>query len=191
MTLDLAAARDKSDHVARAGPTRSRRQRSLATGLFITTLVLAGSACGDRGAQESPESAPGASTPTTVSAGAVNTAPTAPTPTTTMHMSHAAHPAPATAVTAAPASAPSTTPVAIADFAFAPTPVRIRPGGTVVWTNQDSTTHSIQDTSSMATPVSPPLEQGDMFSITYREAGVYPYICGIHISMEGSVEVAD
>ena len=46
-------------------------------------------------------------------------------------------------------------------------------------------------TTSMATPVSPPLAQGDTFSITYPEPGVYPYICGIHISMEGSVEVAD
>ena len=187
MTIDLAAARAESDQ------TRRRRRRSVATGLLLTTLVLAGSACGDNEAEGSPQSSPATTTPSTVSAGVVDlatTSTTATTPTTTTHMSHAAHSTATTTVTAAPASAPTSTPVAIADFAFAPTPVRIRPGGTVVWTNQDATVHSIQDKSDMGTPVSPDLAQGDTFSITYPKAGVYPYICGIHISMEGSVEVA-
>lgn len=83
------------------------------------------------------------------------------------------------------------TPVAVVGFAFSPAPVRIRVGGTVIWTNQDPTAHSIQDQSALATPVSPPLARGETFSITYPKPGVYPYLCGIHISMEGSVEVAD
>lgn len=100
-------------------------------------------------------------------------------------------------VTTAPTPVPSTagsagpTSVAITGFVFDPSPVRIRAGETVTWTNQDAVPHSIQDTSPLATPVSPSLAQGDSFSITYPRPGTYPYVCGIHISMEGSVEVTD
>jgi plastocyanin len=90
----------------------------------------------------------------------------------------------------APASAPAPARVEIAAFAFGPSPVRINVGQTVTWTNTDAVTHSIQDTSAVATPASPGLAQGDSFSIVYSKAGTFSYICGIHPSMEGSVEVA-
>ncbi len=70
-----------------------------------------------------------------------------------------------------------------------PSPVTVAPGATVTWTNNDDAPHSITDTSPMATPTSESLNKGDSFSITYPQAGTYPYICGIHNYMQGSVEV--
>ena len=59
----------------------------------------------------------------------------------------------------------------------------------MTWTNQDDSPHSIQDTSAMGTPTSPDLARGQTFSITYRKAGKYSYVCGIHNYMTGSVDV--
>jgi plastocyanin len=85
------------------------------------------------------------------------------------------------------AKAPSA--VAIRDFVFAPRALTVKPGSKVTWTNEDGSPHAIKDQSTLATPESPPLAQGDTFSITYPKAGTYPYICGIHNYMTGSVEV--
>ena len=79
--------------------------------------------------------------------------------------------------------------VAIAGFAFMPSPVTVPPGGTVTWTNNDDAPHSVSDASPMATPESKSLNKGDSFSITYPQPGTYPYVCGIHNYMQGSVEV--
>jgi plastocyanin len=78
---------------------------------------------------------------------------------------------------------------AIAGFTFMPSPVTVPPGGTVTWTNDDDAAHSISDTSPMAAPQSKSLNKGDTFSITYPRPGTYPYVCGIHNYMQGSVEV--
>jgi plastocyanin len=96
----------------------------------------------------------------------------------------------AQAASAKPSQAPpGSGAVTIRQFAFNPSPVTVPPGGTVTWTNDDNTAHSISDTSPMATPVSKPLNKGDTFSITYPKPGTYPYVCGIHNYMHGSVEV--
>lgn len=102
-------------------------------------------------------------------------------PTTTSMLSAA--PA-ATASSGRPAGA-----VAIAGFAFMPSSVTVPPGGTVTWTNNDDAPHSVSDASPMATPESKSLNKGDTFSITYPQPGTYPYVCGIHNYMQGSVEV--
>ena len=79
--------------------------------------------------------------------------------------------------------------VAIAEFAFMPSPVTVPPGGAVTWTNNDEAAHSVSDSSPMGTPESKSLNKGDTFSITYPQPGTYPYVCGIHNYMQGSVEV--
>jgi plastocyanin len=81
--------------------------------------------------------------------------------------------------------------VAIDNFVFVPGSLTVRAGTKVTWTNQDASPHAIKDKSVLATPESPQLAQGDTFSITYPKAGAYPYICGIHNYMIGSVEVTD
>jgi plastocyanin len=65
----------------------------------------------------------------------------------------------------------------------------VKAGSTVKWTNTDTATHSIKDTSPLSTPVSPDLGKDSTFSITYGQAGTYSYICGIHQYMSGSVQV--
>jgi plastocyanin len=88
------------------------------------------------------------------------------------------------------ASAKAASPaVAIRDFQFTPNALTVEAGTTVTWRNHDSSPHSIKDKSALSTPESSPLAQGETFSITYTKAGTYPYICGIHNYMTGSVEV--
>ena len=100
----------------------------------------------------------------------------------------------ATATTAAPgdaadaAGAPTASDqVTIVDFGFDPAHVTVPVGTTVTWTNQDDTSHSIEDRS--GEPSGPPLALGDEFSRTYDEAGSFPYVCGIHNYMQGTVTV--
>ena len=80
--------------------------------------------------------------------------------------------------------------VKIVNFQFEPKTLTVKAGSTVKWTNEDTATHSIKDTSQLATPVSPDLVgKGSTFSITYGQPGSYSYICGIHQYMSGSVQV--
>lgn len=79
--------------------------------------------------------------------------------------------------------------VKIANFQFEPKPLTVKAGTKVTWTNTDTATHSIKDTSHLSTPVSPDLGMDSTFSITYGQPGSYSYICGIHQYMSGSVQV--
>jgi plastocyanin len=80
-------------------------------------------------------------------------------------------------------------PVRIINFEFKPQKVVVKPGTKVTWTNDDTTIHDIKDTSPLANPVSTEMSKGETFSITYAQPGSYPYICGIHQYMTGTVEV--
>ena len=80
--------------------------------------------------------------------------------------------------------------IQIVNFQFAPQNPTVKPGAKVTWTNGDTAVHSIKDTSPLATPVSPDMAKDATFSITYGQPGSYPYICGIHQYMTGSVTVA-
>jgi plastocyanin len=85
--------------------------------------------------------------------------------------------------------------------AFAPNPLNINVGDRVTWTNKDSTPHTVTsgtggssgtpdgkfDSSPGFNPLMPP--QGK-FSFTFSEAGNYPYYCGLHPNMVGTVVVS-
>lgn len=82
--------------------------------------------------------------------------------------------------------------------AFAPNPIEAAVGDTVTWTNKDSTPHTVTsgtggtpdgtfDSSPGFNPLMPP--QGT-FSHTFAEAGEFPYYCGLHPNMVGTVMVA-
>lgn len=83
----------------------------------------------------------------------------------------------------------SGTEVTIEGFAFEPTEIEVAAGDTVTWTNQDSAPHTVKDSGDLF-PESDDLAQGDTFSFTYDEPGEYPYICGIHQYMKGTVTVS-
>ena len=77
--------------------------------------------------------------------------------------------------------------VEIRDFAFNPPELTVQPGTVVTWTNGDSVAHTVQaDDGSFA---SPELDTGATFSFTFNEPGTFPYICGIHTSMHGTIVV--
>lgn len=75
----------------------------------------------------------------------------------------------------------------IADFAFSPEPITVKAGGTVTWTNDDPFAHTVK--AKDATFDSADLVEGATFRHTFSQPGSYPYICGIHNSMTGTVVV--
>jgi plastocyanin len=97
--------------------------------------------------------------------------------------------------TAAATSAPTSTPgaaaksasVAIKDFEFTPATVTIAVGGTVTWTNNGPSTHTVAaDDGSFDRGH---LSQGKTFSHTFQTAGTFSYHCGIHPFMKATVIV--
>ena len=82
--------------------------------------------------------------------------------------------------------------VAIRLFTFAPTPLTVKPGATVTWTNGDDITHTV-------TSGTPAGKDGRFearlagkqasYRRTFAEAGIYPYFCERHPNMVGEVFV--
>jgi plastocyanin len=93
---------------------------------------------------------------------------------------HAARPA---------AHAHTTVHVTIQNFAFSPQTINVAPGTTVVWTNKDSTEHTVtSDTGAWSDSGS--LATGRTFSHTFTKAGTYRYHCSIHPFMKAMVVVS-
>jgi plastocyanin len=78
--------------------------------------------------------------------------------------------------------------IVIDGFTFEPGDVEVPAGTTVTWTNVDSAAHSIEDEGELF-PESEELAENDEFSFTYEAPGEYPYVCGIHRYMKGTVTV--
>ncbi len=80
----------------------------------------------------------------------------------------------------------------IAGFAFA-SELAVAPGGTVTWVNRDSAPHSVTFSDNQGSqppnPSSIELPGGASGTATFAAAGTYSYICTIHPSMRGRVEV--
>ncbi len=74
----------------------------------------------------------------------------------------------------------------IVEFNFKPQTVTVKAGDTVTWTNQDTFAHTVK---ADLFGESPRLDKGGKFSHTFARPGTYPYICGIHNSMTGTVVV--
>ncbi|HWH35405.1 MAG TPA: cupredoxin family copper-binding protein [Acidimicrobiales bacterium] len=79
--------------------------------------------------------------------------------------------------------------VVIERFMFMPEDIEVSAGTTVTWTNRDSAAHTVQDSGDLF-PESEDIDQGGEFSFTYDQPGEYPYICGIHTYMTGTVTVS-
>ena len=81
----------------------------------------------------------------------------------------------------------ATSAVTIQNFAFSPTPLTIRAGDTVTWTNRDGAQHSAFFNDGFETLV---LSQGQSASLVFTSAGTLNYVCGIHgAAMPGTVIV--
>jgi plastocyanin len=123
--------------------------------------------------QWQPEDTNAVSGPPVAAAGYGETTPPAGDPTTTT-IAAAAGPASGTAVT-------------IAGFKFDAPALTVAVGTTVTWTNTDKAEHSVvaEDTSF----ISDNLAQGATFEHTFDTPGTFPYICGIHSRMKGTITV--
>ena len=71
--------------------------------------------------------------------------------------------------------------------AYAPNPIAIAVGGTVTWTNNDSTTHT--SVANGGAWNSGAIAPGGTFAMTFVSAGSFPYHCSIHPGMAGTVTV--
>ncbi len=77
--------------------------------------------------------------------------------------------------------------VSIENFAFSPTPLHIAVADTVLWTNNDSMTHTV--TSDTGDELGGTLNAGRTYQHIFTAAGSFAYHCTVHPSMHGSVVV--
>jgi plastocyanin len=88
------------------------------------------------------------------------------------------------------ANQPAAGTVDIANMAFSPSQITVAKGGTVTWTNNDNTTHTvIDDLSNVGGPSSGDIAPGSSYSFTFAKTGSFQYHCSIHPSMRGTIVV--
>lgn len=94
----------------------------------------------------------------------------------------------ATTGATAPSAAPQRAAVKMKGFAFTPARITIRAGGSVTWTNADSTPHTatVQGGPTLDTGS---VKQGRSKALVFAQAGTYRYVCGFHPYMHGVVVV--
>jgi plastocyanin len=78
--------------------------------------------------------------------------------------------------------------VTIAAFAFGPGKLTVAPGKTVTWVNNDDSPHQVTVTTG-AQSRGAVLTKGQSHAQAFGAPGVYDYICGLHPSMKGQIEV--
>jgi plastocyanin len=79
--------------------------------------------------------------------------------------------------------------VSIVDFGFEPADLTVAAGTTVTWTNTGAATHTVKW--SDGAPESTGLTSGATYQRTFDTAGSFPYVCGIHGSMSGTITVTE
>jgi plastocyanin len=79
--------------------------------------------------------------------------------------------------------------VSIAEFLFGPEKISVKTGETITWTNIDDSPHqvTVQGQTTLRTPV---LLKGQSTVVLFKDVGAYDYICGLHPTMKGKIEVA-
>jgi plastocyanin len=82
------------------------------------------------------------------------------------------------------------TTVEIKDFCFGPTILRVATGDTITFVNADPFPHTVLGANG-AWGSYDALKQGGEATYGFSEAGVYPYVCTLHVGMVGTVVVGD
>ena len=90
--------------------------------------------------------------------------------------------------TPAPAVAGDTVAVTMKDILFKPENVTARVGQTVRWKNEDSVAHNVKAESG-ASFMSKSLSEGDTYAQKVTKPGRIDYVCTIHPSQKGSIDV--
>lgn len=78
--------------------------------------------------------------------------------------------------------------VTIASFAYKPTPVTVKVGAQVTFTNQDSAEHTATADSGSALETGT-LKQGQSKAVTLSQPGTIAYHCAFHAFMHGTITV--
>jgi plastocyanin len=95
------------------------------------------------------------------------------------------------ALSMAPADAGEVVEVGIAKMQFEPQRIKVKPGTTVKWVNNEKrSNHSILFAQE-GIPESERFFPGESWQRTFDKQGVYPYLCGPHPEMTGVVEVGE
>jgi len=85
--------------------------------------------------------------------------------------------------------AAATETVSISNFAFVPNNLEISVETIVVWTNNDSVTHTVTSTSGPASFNSGFLTLGGQYQHQFTVIGTYEYHCSLHTGMTGTITV--
>ena len=88
-----------------------------------------------------------------------------------------------------PSTSGATDEVEIEDFAFNPSPITVKKGTKVTWTNKDTAEHTVTGTS--GGPDSGLFGKGESYSFTFNEVGAFSYFCEPHPHMTGTVIVTE
>ena len=92
------------------------------------------------------------------------------------------------AAPAHPAAARPAATVKLANFAFKPGTVHVKPGQAIRFVNKDGATHTVTATKG-AKFDSGDLARGRSFTVRAGKAGTIRYICRIHPGMKGTIKV--
>lgn len=156
------------------------RSRLAATGA-ASLLALALAACGGSGSTTGPSAAPASSAAAPASSAAA--------PASSAAASGGASPSAggSAAAVCAPASGTGQVQANAKGFAFDPATITVPAGQSVTWTNGDTASHSIVLDGGQCK--SEPFAGGATTTLKFDVAGSYPFHCGIHPTMKGTIDV--
>ncbi len=87
------------------------------------------------------------------------------------------------------AGRPAPVKVTIEKFQFTPQEISIRVGDTVSWTNREKRQYHSIWFEQLGEPEPDYLFPGEIYRRTFNKAGTFPYRCGPHLEMTGTVRV--
>jgi plastocyanin len=77
--------------------------------------------------------------------------------------------------------------IEVKDFMFVPTPLTVKAGSTVTWTNRDDEPHTVVSDTGMFK--SGGMDTNESFSYKFDKPGTYRFTCSIHPRMVGTIVV--
>lgn len=83
------------------------------------------------------------------------------------------------------------TKINIHNYCFGPTILHVRPGETVTWVNRDAFPHSVLGANGSWGSFDSIRLHGRKLRYRFVEAGIYPYVCTVHVGMVGAVVVGN
>ena len=81
---------------------------------------------------------------------------------------------------------PVTHTVTVEAVQFTPQTIAIKPGDSVTWVNKDPFPHNVK---TGVVPESPAIQAGASWTSTFTTPGDYPYVCTLHPTMKGVLQV--